>query len=285
MRLDKDYLMEMELWPHFEMRGIGGVAAAPSPAEPVPGQPRSASTTGRVAAVPTPGPTPTRAPTSTPANAIPRNQPIKARAAPPQTTASAPVEAALLAKIAAADWPTLQHIASACRACALCGQRQNVVFGVGAPAAHWLFVGEGPGAEEDESGEPFVGEAGKLLDAMLGAAGLARGREVYIANVVKCRPPGSRTPLAAEALACAPLLDRQIDLIRPKIIVALGKTAITRLTGSDAAMAALRGRVHHYRSIPVIATYHPAYLLRNLPDKLKAWEDLQFAKTTLAGVL
>ena len=115
--------------------------------------------------------------------------------------------------------------------------------------------------------------------------GLARGCEVYIANVVKCRPPGNRTPLAEEALACAPLLDRQIDLIQPKIIVALGKTAITRLTASNAAMAALRGRVHHYRNIPVIATYHPAYLLRNLPEKLKAWEDLQLAKTTLAGVL
>ena len=285
MRLDKDYLMEMELWPHFEMRGIGQVAPVPTPAEQVSKPLASGTAAARTSAALTAATPPAAAPAPAPAKSIPRNQPVKAVVPPPQTTALAPADPALLATIAAADWPTLQHIASACRLCGLCGQRKNVVFGVGAPAAHWLFIGDGPGAEEDETGEPFVGPAGKLLDAMLGATGLARGREVYIANVVKCRPPGSRTPLAEEALACAPLLDRQIDLIRPKIIVALGKTAIARLTGSDAAMTALRGRVHQYRSIPVIATYHPAYLLRNLPDKLKAWEDLQFAKTTLAGVL
>jgi DNA polymerase len=148
-----------------------------------------------------------------------------------------------------------------------------------------LFVGDGPGDEEDQAGEPFVGPTGKLLDALLSAAGLARGREVYIANVVKCRPPGDRTPLPEEAAACAPILDRQIDLIRPKIIVALGKTAIMRLIGVDTAMAALRGKVYRYRDVPVIVTYHPAYLLRNLPEKLKAWEDLQLAKSTLAQVL
>jgi uracil-DNA glycosylase len=145
-------------------------------------------------------------------------------------------------------------------------------------------VGEGPGADEDQQGEPFVGQAGKLLDAMLQATGLARGREVYIANVVKCRPPGNRTPTVEEAAACAPFLDRQIDLIKPKMIVALGKTAVTRLTGSDASMASLRGQAMQYRSIPVIATYHPAYLLRNLPEKLKAWEDLIFARQKMAAL-
>jgi DNA polymerase len=187
-----------------------------------------------------------------------------------------------LARISQADCQALAEISANCTACSLCKQRKQVVFGVGTQSAHWLFVGEAPGAEEDQVGEPFVGQAGKLLDAMLMAAGLQRGREVYIANVVKCRPPGNRTPLPEESAACAPLLDRQIDLIRPKIIVALGKTAITRLTGSEAAMTAVRGRVHTYRNIPVIATYHPAYLLRNLPEKLKAWEDLQLAKHTLA---
>jgi uracil-DNA glycosylase len=132
--------------------------------------------------------------------------------------------------------------------------------------------------DEDQQGEPFVGQAGKLLDAMLNAAGLARGREVYIANVVKCRPPGNRTPTVDEAAACAPFLDRQIDLIKPKLIVALGKTAVTRLTGSDESMASLRGKALAYRSIPVVATYHPACLLRNLPEKLKACEDLIFAR-------
>lgn len=283
MRLDKDYLMEMELWPHFEMRGIGQVASVRPAAAPVLGQSSSRTIAGRASATSTPAQVAAVAPT--PAKSIPRNQPVKAATASPQTTALPVANPETLAKIAAADWPALQAFANDCRSCGLCGQRKNVVFGVGAPAAHWLFIGEGPGAEEDDTGEPFVGQAGKLLDAMLGAAGLARGREVYIANVVKCRPPGNRTPLPDEALACAPLLDRQIDLIQPKIIVALGKTAIARLTGSDAAMAASRGRVHQYRNIPVIATYHPAYLLRNLPEKLKAWEDLQLAKTTLAGVL
>jgi len=284
MRLDKDYLMEMELWPHFEMRGAGSVAPATTPTGPQSGRSSGGIFGDRASSVSTIAPA-SASPTSAPVNSISRNQPIKAATVPRQPTALAPADPVALAKIAAADWPALQAFANACRSCGLCGQRNNVVFGVGAATAQWLFIGEGPGAEEDETGEPFVGQAGKLLDAMLGAVGLTRGREVYIANVVKCRPPGNRTPLPEEALACAPLLDRQIDLIQPKIIVALGKTAITRLTGSEAAMAALRGRVHHYRNIPVIATYHPAYLLRNLPEKLKAWEDLQLAKTTLAGVL
>ncbi len=202
-------------------------------------------------------------------------------ATPPLAVVSDPARAT---RIAALDWDGLQAEAANCQACGLCRQRKQAVLGVGARAAPWLLVGEGPGAEEDEQGEPFVGQAGKLLDAMLAATGLQRGREVYIANVVKCRPPGNRTPSPEEALACAPLLDRQIELVRPKLIVALGKTAVTRLTGSDASMASLRGRLHAYRGIPVIATYHPAYLLRNLPDKLKGWEDMMLAKKTMAGL-
>ena len=187
------------------------------------------------------------------------------------------------AGIESMDWDALRESVRECRRCPLCEQRKQAVFGVGNESAPWLFVGEGPGADEDEKGEPFVGQAGKLLDSMLAALRLARGREVYIANVVKCRPPGNRVPAPEEAAACAPYLDRQIGLIRPKIIVALGKTAAIRLTGNESSLASLRGKVHDYRGIPLVISYHPAYLLRNLPDKAKAWEDLLFARRTLAA--
>ena len=183
--------------------------------------------------------------------------------------------------VARMQWDTLREAVRTCTACGLCRQRKQAVFGVGHESAPWLFIGEGPGADEDEQGEPFVGQAGKLLDSMLAAIGLARGREVYIANVVKCRPPGNRVPSPEEAAACAPYLDRQIELISPKLIVALGKTAVLRLLGVDSSLASLRGRIHRYRDIPLVVTYHPAYLLRNLPDKAKAWEDLLFARQTL----
>jgi uracil-DNA glycosylase len=182
------------------------------------------------------------------------------------------------------SWPELRDAVRDCRACGLCRGRKQAVFGVGAEQGPWLFVGEGPGADEDEQGEPFVGQAGKLLDSMLAAAGLQRGRDIYIANVVKCRPPGNRTPTPEEAAACAAFLDRQIDLIAPKVIVALGKTAAARLLGAEPeSVGALRGKVHDYRGRPVVVTYHPAYFLRNLPDKAKAWEDLLFARRVFAG--
>jgi DNA polymerase len=177
----------------------------------------------------------------------------------------------------------LRTLVADCRACGLHSQRKQAVFGVGAEDAAWMFVGEGPGADEDELGDPFVGQAGKLLDSMLAAIGCQRGREVYIANVVKCRPPGNRTPTPDEAAACGPYLDRQIELVAPRLIVALGKTAATRLLGSEASLASLRGKVHRYRDIPVVVTYHPAYLLRSLPEKAKAWEDLLFARRTLGA--
>jgi DNA polymerase len=183
---------------------------------------------------------------------------------------------------ASAGWSELRALVGECRACGLCAQRKQAVFGVGSETAPWLFVGEGPGADEDEQGDPFVGQAGRLLDGMLAAIGCKRGREVYIANVVKCRPPGNRTPSAEEAAACAPFLDRQIELVAPKLIVALGKSAATRLLATEASLASLRGTVHRYHGIPVIVTYHPAYLLRSLPEKAKAWEDLLFARRTLA---
>ncbi|HLY97379.1 MAG TPA: uracil-DNA glycosylase, partial [Sideroxyarcus sp.] len=148
--------------------------------------------------------------------------------------------------------------------------------------AEWLFVGEGPGADEDVQGEPFVGQAGKLLDNMLAAIKLKRGSNVYIANIVKCRPPSNRTPEPDEIAICLPYLQRQIELIQPKLIVALGKTAATSLLGRDATLGSLRGTVHDFRGIPVIVTYHPAYLLRSPAEKAKAWQDLLFAVQRMA---
>jgi DNA polymerase len=183
--------------------------------------------------------------------------------------------------IARMDWPELGRAVAACRACRLCERRKQAVLGVGDPNPEWLLVGEGPGAEEDERGEPFVGQAGKLLDNMLAAVGMARGRGVYIANTVKCRPPGNRTPEVDEMAACFPYLERQVELLRPRLILALGRPAAQTLLGQEVKIAAARGRLFDYGGIPVVVTYHPAYLLRNLPDKAKAWEDLCFAQATL----
>jgi DNA polymerase len=193
----------------------------------------------------------------------------------------APTADERLQRIARIEWRDFARDVDACTACPLCKTRGKSVPGVGDIRAQWLFVGEAPGAEEDARGEPFVGQAGKLLDNMLAALGMARGENVYIANVLKCRPPGNRTPEPLEAEACRPYLDRQIELIKPSIIVALGKSAATTLLNVDATIASLRGRVHRYRGVPLIVTYHPAYLLRNLPDKAKAWEDLCLARATM----
>jgi DNA polymerase len=194
--------------------------------------------------------------------------------------AESPPSGSREARIAALEWRDFAADVDACTACGLFRGRRRSVPGVGDPNAQWLFVGEGPGAEEDAKGEPFVGQAGKLLDSMLAALGLARGANVYIANVVKCRPPGNRTPEPAETAACRPYLDRQVALLRPRIIVALGKSAATTLLDVDATIGSLRGRVHDYGGTPLVVTYHPAYLLRNLPDKAKAWEDLLLARRT-----
>jgi DNA polymerase len=178
-------------------------------------------------------------------------------------------------------WLELKQAVPACTACALHKTRTQTVFGVGDESADWMLIGEAPGAEEDRLGEPFVGQAGKLLDNMLAAIGLARGRNVYIANVLKCRPPGNRNPEPEEVARCSPYLERQIELVSPKLIVAMGRFAAQTLLDSDASIASLRGRVHRYRDLPLVVTYHPAYLLRNLPDKAKAWADLLFAKKTM----
>jgi uracil-DNA glycosylase len=184
------------------------------------------------------------------------------------------------------DWPALREAVVACTACKLCESRRQTVFGVGNPRAHWMIVGEAPGEQEDRQGEPFVGKSGQLLDNMLRAIALTRGeaepeRQVFIANTLKCRPPGNRNPDPDELAKCEPFLIRQIQLVRPKIILAMGAFAVQSLLRSTEPVGRLRGRVHQYQGVPLIVTYHPAYLLRNLVDKAKAWDDLCLAVETL----
>jgi uracil-DNA glycosylase family 4 len=185
------------------------------------------------------------------------------------------------AHIAALALDALVEDIAQCRACGLCATRRQTVPGIGVADASWMLVGEAPGADEDAQGEPFVGAAGRLLDNMLAALRLARDHDVFIANVLKCRPPGNRAPSPPEVEACRPYLDRQIELVGPQLIVALGKSAACTLLDIDASVASLRNRVHRYRGRPLIVTYHPAYLLRTPADKAKAWEDLLFARRTL----
>ena len=182
------------------------------------------------------------------------------------------------------DWAQLREAVLSCTRCALHQTRTQGVVGVGDQSADWLIIGEAPGVDEDAQGEPFVGQAGKLLDAMLGSIGLRRGENVYIANVLKSRPPGNRNPQPEEVTACLPYLERQIQLIRPKLILALGRFAAQNLLNTEEAIGRLRGRVHRHQGVPLIVSYHPAYLLRNPADKAKAWEDLCLARATMAGL-
>jgi DNA polymerase len=229
---------------------------------------------------------------------------------PPHEAAPAPAEASPLsppARVAPAaapatetgrlDWPALREAVATCRACSLCEKRRQTVFGVGHPRAHWMVVGEAPGEQEDLRGEPFVGPAGRLLDQMLAALGLTRAeaaaegappltpeRQVYIANTLKCRPPGNRNPEPAELAKCEPFLVRQIELVQPRVILAMGRFAVQALLRTDEPIGRLRGRVHRYQGVPLIVTYHPAYLLRNLLDKAKAWDDLCLAMDTMEAL-
>jgi len=205
--------------------------------------------------------------------------PASAQAVAAQAVAAPPSAVATL------DWPALQAAVAACRACSLCESRTQTVFGVGHHEADWMVVGEAPGEQEDMRGEPFVGPAGQLLDSMLRALGLSRAGEgpaaerVYIANTLKCRPPRNRNPAPEEMAKCEPFLVRQIELVKPRIILAMGRFAVQALLRSSEAVGKLRGRVHSYQGVPLVVTYHPAYLLRNLPDKARAWEDLCLAAT------
>ena len=222
----------------------------------------------------------------------PEHARVTAVANPSQSTAVDPIPNM--------SWPALQQAVSACQACGLCQHRRNTVFGTGAPESSpgeaprvdWMIVGEAPGENEDLHGEPFVGQAGRLLDNMLKAVGLARhaaqapGGRVYIANVIKCRPPGNRNPQPDEVARCEPYLRRQVALLQPRIILAMGRFAVQSLLRDSVAdiesqpLGRLRGQVYAYEGVPVVVTYHPAYLLRNLVDKRKAWADLCLALST-----
>jgi uracil-DNA glycosylase len=185
------------------------------------------------------------------------------------------------------DWQPLQAEVAGCVKCGLAAGRTHTVFGVGNPHADWLVIGEAPGAEEDRQGKPFVGAAGKLLDAMLRAIGLSREDNVFVANMLKCRPPGNRDPRPEEVAACLPYLMRQIAAIKPKLILTVGRIAAQSLLETDMPLARLRGRVHRFGplSTALIVTYHPAYLLRAPAEKRKAWEDLKFARDFFKGTL
>lgn len=272
MSLPRDEILkELGLWPHWKPRTAATAAPAAAPAPPA--APRAAQ--ARAAAT---GGVPTIAASA--GGSAPRAVPGRASApAAPQLALDARA-----AQIGGMDWPQLKHCVADCTACKLAATRHKTVFGVGDERAEWLFVGEGPGADEDLKGEPFVGQAGKLLDNMLAAVRLKRGENVYIANVVKCRPPDNRNPEAEEVARCETFLQRQIALIRPKLIVALGKVAAVNLLKREASVASLRGKVHDYGGTPMIVTYHPAYLLRTLHDKALAWEDLCFAAETMRGL-
>jgi uracil-DNA glycosylase len=219
-------------------------------------------------------------------------------AAPDAPAAAAPTPAKALdadaraAAIAQLDWPALRAAVAGCTACALCESRTQTVFGVGHEQARLVIVGEAPGEQEDRQGEPFVGQAGKLLDNMLRAIGLTRdaaappAQQVFIVNTLKCRPPHNRNPQPAETASCAPFLARQIALVRPRLLLAMGRFAAQALLASDEPIGKLRGRVHRWPgdgTTPVVVTYHPAYLLRTLADKARAWDDLCLAASVLEG--
>lgn len=222
------------------------------------------------------------APAAAPAQAAALPPAARPVAAPPAGRPSAPVVAPAMhdaGPVASLDWPELRAAVAGCEACGLCKTRRQTVFGVGNQRAHCMIVGEAPGEQEDAQGEPFVGAAGQLLDRMLAALGLGRGdaapeQQVFIANTLKCRPPRNRNPAPEELAACQPFLERQVALVQPRAILAMGRFAVTQLLGSDAPIGRLRGQVHQWRGVPVIVSYHPAYLLRQPADKAKAWDDL-----------
>lgn len=233
-----------------------------------------------------------RAGPAAPPPAAPRVPPTQVPVATAPSRAAVAAPRGLPADIAAMGWDELEAAVAGCQACGLCKSRKNTVFGVGQRQARWLIVGEAPGENEDLQGEPFVGQAGKLLDNMLKALGRSRtsddeAQSVYIANVLKCRPPGNRNPAPEEVLQCEPYLRRQVALLQPRIILALGRFAVQSLlqhSVPDVAtlpLGRLRGQVYRYEGVPVVVSYHPAYLLRTPQDKAKAWDDLCLAQSLM----
>ena len=224
------------------------------------------------------------------ARAVPAVPPVALAPAParPAVSQAALDGGARAQRIGTLDWPALRDAVATCTACSLHQGRQQTVFGVGHPRAHWMIVGEAPGEHEDLSGEPFVGSAGRLLDNMLRALKLTRSeapapQQVYIANTLKCRPPRNRNPDPDELAQCEPFLQRQIELVRPRLILAMGRYAVDVLLRSSEPIGKLRGRVHRYQGVPLVVSYHPAYLLRNPVDKAKAWDDLCLAAAAIGA--
>lgn len=278
--------MGLRLWQRSDL-----VVAQPQPAAStqaanpvVPARP------GGTAAVPA-TPSAVANPADVQARPVPPSASTKALPAAPLATPAVGVQRG---DVAALGWPALRQAVAACTACGLCQSRTQPVFGSGAEQAHWLVVGEAPGEQEDLQGLPFVGRSGELLQGMLAALKLTRAegagpeglpdvpaqRRVFVANTVKCRPPKNRNPTAEELSACEPFLLRQIELLQPRIILALGAFAIKALLRSDEPVGKLRGRVHRYQGVPVVVSYHPAYLLRQPLEKARAWEDLCLAADT-----
>ncbi len=272
--------MGLRLWQPAAASGVPAASASSSsstahPPDGIAGAPTTVSAPV-VASVPVPA--------QAARNAGPADADTTAVAA--SGLASASVSASV--PISALDWSALEQRVAGCVACPLAQRRTQTVFGTGHREAHWMFIGEAPGEQEDLSGEPFVGASGRLLDRMLAAVGLTREaappeRQAYIANTVKCRPPGNRNPEPAELAACEAFLARQIALVRPRVIVALGRIAAHWLLGTDLPLGRLRGRVHHRDGVPLVVTYHPAYLLRNPEDKARTWDDLCLAREVAAA--
>ncbi|MEG1969972.1 MAG: uracil-DNA glycosylase [Burkholderiaceae bacterium] len=266
------------------------IGTLPRRAAPMPAPAALAPALAPSSAAPAAAPIPAARPVPPAGRSAPRVMtPRPARVAPPPAAVAAPivVDPERARRIAAMSWDELRIEVEHCRACGLCESRTQTVFAAGEPSARWMLVGEAPGADEDMRGEPFVGQAGKLLDTMLAAIDLARGPGVLITNVLKCRPPGNRNPLPEEVAACSPFLARQLELVNPAVVMVLGRFAAQSLLASDTSIAGLRGRLHSIeiadRKVPVVVSYHPAYLLRNLADKAKSWEDLLLAKRTAAS--
>lgn len=265
--------MGVRVWPPQPAAPMAAAAIPSRPAVPVPAQPPAAA---HVA---------TRPPVASPV--APAVRP------PAPAPAAAPVAAASVLSpspqgVETMDWTALREAVASCQACGLCHGRTHTVFGTGSVQADWMVVGEAPGENEDLQGEPFVGAAGELLDNMLRAVGRSRTGEgaqgAYISNVLKCRPPANRNPQPAEVAQCAPYLARQVALVQPKVIIAMGRFAVQALLQSSEPIGKLRGQVHRYQGVPVIVTYHPAYLLRTPSDKGKAWADLCLAMDTVQAV-
>lgn len=266
--------------------GVSAPEAVSVPTAAVPARPAMAEAPAAPQAVPSAAPAPAAARPGMPASILNRSGPPPRPAPKAEAQVSAPPPIPVAEAVKDANLEQLSAQVVACAACGLCQGRRHAVFGQGAQPTRWLVVGEAPGEQEDRQGQPFVGRSGQLLDAMLSAVGMSRERDVFITNVIKCRPPGNRNPKPEEIAACSPYLMRQIALLEPQRILVLGRFAAQTLLGTDATIGSLRGRIHQLKTdegaqIPVVVSYHPAYLLRSPSEKARAWQDLKLAARQL----